>query len=357
MNKGIHAGLLVTLFLAINSFSAKPSRSVGEEQVSGWPTNTIKSLDYGVLLEVEGFGSRIDGQNESDLVVATVAFDLEMAINDWMLGHVGVLWEQDSREDDNIDEAYLAFGASETIPFYLVLGRFYQPVGNFESAFISDPLTLELMEMNRTAGMVGYANSVIDLSAGAFNGDTKKGTAAGDGGDPTISDFFASVALTPVEQIKVGAYWLSDLMETYNYGNLGEDIADQPGYEKVGAAGIYANAYLGRLTLNAEFASALDDYMLGGGRYRPMAYSLEGSFAVHEKVAVGLKYEASEDLYAAYDRSLAQYGDKLPGRAYGAVVAYQFVEYASVAAEYMHLEKLENDARGDLVTVQFGLEF
>lgn len=356
MKKGIYAGIL-GLLLVINGYSEKPSRSVGEEQVPGWPTNTIKSLDYGVLLEVEGFGSRIDGENESDIVVATVAFDLEMAVNDWMLGHVGILWEQNSREDDNVDEAYLAFGASESIPFYLVAGRFYQPVGNFETAFISDPLTLELIEMNRTAGMVGYANSWIDLNAGAFNGDTKKGVAADEGGDSTLSDFYASAFLTPVEQLKFGAYWLSDLMETYNYGNIGDDIADLPGYEKVGAAGVYANAYLGRLTINAEFASALDEYMLGGGQYMPMAYNLEGSVQVHEQVVVGLKFEGSEDLYAAYDRTIAKYGDKFPGRAYGAVVAYQFLEYAKVAAEYMHLEELENDGRGDLVTVQLGLEF
>ena len=357
MNKGIYTGLLVILVMAGNGYSEKPSRSVGEEQISGWPTNGVQSLEYGGLLEVEGFASRIGGENQSDLVVATVAFDLELAVNDWMLGHVGVLWEQNSREDDNIDEAYLAFGASETIPYYLIAGRFYQPVGNFETAFISDPLTLELMEMNRTAGMVGYANAWIDINAGAFNGDTKKGVAAGDGGDSTLSDFFASVAITPVEQLKVGAYWLSDLMETYNYGNLGEDIADLPGYEKVGAAGLFANAHLGRLTLNAEFATALDDYLLAGGEYKPMAFNLEGSFQIHDQVTVGLKFEASEDLYAAYDRTLAEYGDKLPGQAYGAVVAYQFIEYATVAAEYMHLEELDDDARGDLVTLQVGLEF
>ncbi len=357
MNKGIVRGLISTLLLIGTSFAEKPSRSVGEEQLPNWPTNAIQSLEYGVLLETEGFASRIDGKSDSDLVVATVAFDLEMAVNDWVLGHVGILWEQDLREDDNIDEAYLALGASEDIPYYLIAGRFYQPVGNFESAFISDPLTLELMEMNRTAGMVGYANFWVDVNVGAFNGETKKGVAAGDGGDSTISDFYASVAFTPIEELKIGAYWLSDLMETYNYGNIGEDIADQAGYEKVSAAGVFANAYLGNLTLNAEFATALDDYTLAGGNYKPMAFNLEGSVQMNDKVAVGVKYEASEDLYAAYDRTLAEYGDKLPGQAYGVVVAYQFIEYATVAAEYLHLEELNNDACGDLVTVQLGLEF
>lgn len=357
MHKGLCTGFIVALLLSVNSFAEKPTRSVGEEQLPGWPTNAIKRLEYGILLEVEGFASRSDGASQSDIVVATAAFDLEMAVNDWMLGHLGLLWEQYSRETDNVDEAYLAFGASETIPYYLVAGRFYQPVGNFESVFVSDPLTLELMEMNRTAGMVGFANTWIDVNAGAFNGDTKQGVPASEGGDATISDFFASVSLTPVEPLKVGAYWLSDLMETYNYGMLGEDIADLPGYETVGAAGIFANVYLGRVTLNAEYSSAVDDYNLAGGRYRPAALNLEGSIQLREVVTVGVKYEDSDDLYAAYDQALAQYGDKFPGRSYGAVIAYQFVEYATVAAEYLHLEELDNDARGDVVTVQLGLEF
>lgn len=357
MNRGVCKGFIVALLLAGNSFSEKPTRSGGEEQLQGWPTNAIKSLEFGVLLEVEAFASRIGGENASDIVVATAAFDLEMAVNEWMLGHIGLLWEQDSRETDNVDEAYLAFGASEEIPFYLVAGRFYQPVGNFESVFISDPLTLELMEMNRTAGMVGFANAWFDVNAGAFNGDTKPGTPAGEGGDSTISDFFASVSLTPAEQLKIGAYWLSDLMETYNYGMIGEDIADQPGYETVGAAGLFANAYLGRITLNAEMCSALDDYNLADGQYRPVALNLEGSVLVREGVTVGLKYEASDDLYAAYDRVLLKYSDKFPGQSYGAVIAYQFIEYAMVAAEYLHLEELDNDARGDVVTVQLGMAF
>lgn len=356
METNIVAGLVAVVLLAVNGFAEKPERSVGEELLRGWPTNALESIDYGLLLEVEGFGSKIGGENESDVAVATVAFDLEMRATEWMLGHVGLLWEEDSREDDNVDEAFMALGAVEGVPYYLVAGRFYQPVGNFETAFISDPMTLELMEMNQTAGMAGYANAWIDIGGGAFRGDTKEGAAPGDGGDDTISDFFASVAVTPVAQLVFGAYWLSDLMETYNYGMIGEDVADQPGYEKQGAAGAFANLALGRVAINAECAGALDAYNLGGGRYQPLAYNLEASAEVADRWTVGLKYEGSDDLFAAYDRTLLQYGDKLPGAAYGVVVSHGFHENATVAVEYLHLDDLENGDSGDLVTVQLALE-
>jgi len=349
--------VLISAVVVMGASAAKPERPSGHEQIPGWATNALRTLEYGFLIEVEGFSSRIDGKSESDIVLATVAFDLEAAMTDWLSGHIGLLWEEDSREDDNIDEAYIALGASEDIPFYLITGRFYQPVGNFESMFISDPLTLELIEMNTESAMVGVGNGWGDVNVGAFNGDVKEGVAAGEGGDSKISDFFASVSLTPVEQVQCGIYWLSDLMEGYNQTALGEMIADQAGYNRSGAAGGYINAYLGQLTLNAEYVSALEDYELAGGSYRPAALHLEGSVQVSEKVAVGLMYGASDDLYAGYDRTLLQFGDKFPGETVGIAASYAFQEYATLAAEYMHVEDLDDGAGGDIVTLQLGLEF
>ena len=320
-----------------------------------------ETFEWGLLVETEGFYSKAGGASESDLVLATVEFKLEAALTDWLRGNVGLLWEEDSREDDNLDEGYITLGASESIPFYLVVGRFWQPVGNFESAFISDPLTLELMEINRTAGMIGYGNPWIDVNVGAFKGGTKAGYDVVDGNtnslsDSTISDFYASVAFTPAEQVQCGAYWLSDLMETYNYGSVGGLISDQPGYEKVGGAGVYVNLYLGRFTFNAEFASALDVYRLDGWEYTPAAYNFEGSYLINDQVVVGLKYEGSEELYAGFSRTILEVSEKYPGQAYGAVISYGFHEKASVAAEYLRVEELDNDTNGHIFTVQLALE-
>lgn len=356
MDKRRITGISTVLVLAGNVLAQMPMRPLGHEQISAFTTNAYQQLEYGALLEVEGFASRIAGENESDIVLATVAFDVETALNDWIRGHLGLLWEEDSREEENVDEGFIMLGASENVPFYLVAGRFYQPVGNFESAFVSDPLTLELIEMNRTAGMIGYAHDCLAVNAGVFQGDTKTGVGPGEGGDSTLSDFFAAATLSPVKELEFGAYWLSDLFETYNYGSIGDQVADQPGYQKIGAAGAFLNACLGCVTLNAEYVCALNDYNLAGGRYLPAAFNLEASAEVTEQVTVGIKYEGSDDLYAAYDRTLASFGDKFPGQSYGVVVAYAFCENAAVATEYLRLEELAGDETGDLVTIQLAFE-
>jgi len=332
----------------------KPERPLGHEQIRGWATNAFQRLEFDVLLEVAGYVSESGGETQSDIVLATAAFDLEAAVNDWMMGHIGLLWEDGSRETDHLDEAYIALGGSESVPFYLVAGRFYQPDGNFESVFISYPLTYELAEMNQVSAMVGYENPWIDLNAGAFRGDVKEGG----GGDAAIDDFYASATFAPVAQVKLGAYWFSDLMETYNLSRVGEDIADLPGYEKHGGAGAFVNLYLGSFTVNAEYVSALNGYHLDSGDYVPAAFNLEGSVQICEKVVVGLKYEASDDLYATVDqRGPLKFGDKFPGQSYGVVVSWAFQEHATVSAEYLHAEELDNDARGELATVQLSLAF
>ncbi len=356
--------LCLVVALAGAGFADKPerNRSKGHEE-SGWATNAFQSLEYEVLIEVAGYAGKVGGENQSGIVLATAAVDLEAAINEWLYGHVGLLQEDGTREDDHLDEAYIMLGDTETLPLYLVAGRFYQPFGNCESAFVTYPLTYTLSELNQESAMVGYGTRLMHLNVGAFRGDVDTAYEIDAGGatnglaDATISDFYASAEFTPVEQVKFGAYWLSDLMETYNLRYVGNEIATLPGYEKKGAAGAFANGYFGRFTITAEYVSSIEGYKINGGHYVPSALNLEGSFQMNEKVAVGIKYEASDDLYATYDRTILQFGDKLPGQTYGAVIKYAFHEHAEVAAEYLHVMDLDDDATGDIATVQLGLVF
>lgn len=336
--------------------AVKPERPVGHEQLPGWATNAFLSLEYGLLVEVEGYFSKIGGESRSDILLATVAFDAETRVNEWLLGHVGLLWEQDSREADNLDEAYLAFGSTPDVPFYFVAGRFYQPVGNFETVFISDPPTLEMIEMNKVSAMAGFANGWIDLAAGAFRGDVSEGTGPGEGGDRTVSDFYASATCTPWAWLKFGAYWLSDLMEAYNYEEVGQEFALQPGYTRNGAAGAFANLHLGVFTFNAEYVSGLEAYEIDAGRYIPTALNVEGSVEFGGRYVAGLRYAASDDLYANYHSVLGA-GEKFPRHSYGAVLSRTLGENALVAVEYLHGEGLDGGVGGDLATLKLALEF
>lgn len=325
------------------------------EELSTMVQKGLESLEWGLLIEVEGsYFEGSDGSEASDIILATVEFVVDAAFNDWLSGHVGLLYEQFDTEENNLDEAYITVGGEPAYGFYTRAGQYYLPFGNFESAFISDPLTLELAEIRTSSAMAGWVSSWIDLNAGAFRGDVKQGSPFPDG-DPTINDFYASATVAPLEELQAGVYWISDLMETDGLLLLGDTIAQEAGYEKEGGAGAFINVYFGPLMLNAEYVSSINGYDLTDGRLLPAALNLEGSYTLLEKYTVGLKYEASNDLFATRP-SVGAFADKFPEKSYGGVIVYGFHDNASIGLEYLRLEELEGDIDGHLVTAQLAVE-
>jgi hypothetical protein len=300
-------------------------------QVGSMVDKGIESLEWGLLLEAEGAYSKTGGESESDVALATVEFTMDAAVNEWLGGHVGLLWEEDATEENILDEGFITMGGGDTFPVFAQAGRFYLPVGNFETAFISDPLTLELAEINQSSVMVGYDSAWISLAAGVFKGSD----------EDTVENFYASADFFLSEMVRCGVYFLSDMMETGSQSGLG--IA-----EKNAGAGAFANLYLGAFLFNAEIVSALEEYTLAGQAGTPLAWSLEGSWFFAEKWLAGLKVEGSDDLYSV-DGRYHELG-------VGGVVSYGFHEHAAIGLEYMRLQGDSGEEDADLVTVQLAFE-
>ncbi len=127
-------------------------------------------------LEVETNYSKFSKKDEksehsSDITLATAEIDIEATLNEYASGKLVFLWEEDDTEPVDIDEGYLTLGGSDTVPIYLKAGKMYVPFGNFESNFISDPLTLEIGETRESAVQFGVSYRGIDLSTYFFNPD------------------------------------------------------------------------------------------------------------------------------------------------------------------------------------------
>ncbi|WP_372846603.1 LbtU family siderophore porin [Pontiella sp.] len=317
--------LVAALVLAVGSAHGQEDAA---EQVGSMVEKGIESLEWGLLLEAEGAYSKTGDTSASDIVLATVEFVADAAVNDWLSGHVGLLWEEDSTENNILDEGFITMGGGEAFAVFAQAGRFYLPVGNFETAFISDPLTLELAEINQSSVMVGYDSAWISLAAGVFKGNDEE----------AVENVYAAADFFISERVRCGVYFLSDLMETGSQSGLGIT-------EKNAGAGAFANLYLGAFMVNAEFVSALEDDGLAG---TPMAWNFEGSMNFAGAWAAGLKVEGSDDLYSA-DGRYHEYG-------FGGVVSYGFQEHAAIGLEYMRLLGDSGEDDADLVTLQLAFE-
>jgi len=279
--------------------------------------------------------------DSSDIDLTNVELSIDADIAKYVGGYLLLKYEGD---DVFVDEGTINLGGVEDMPFYLTAGKFCVPFGVFNSHFISDPITLEIGEINEGAVALGYANDYFDIALGVFNGDIDE-TAS----DDVIENFVASAAFTPPlpfddSSISFGVSYTSSIAEA---GGLEDEFTVIEDY--VGALSLFASASYKNLTFEVEYVGALDEFQVGeliaARESKPMACNFELAYAVNDKLEVAGRYEFSDELW-----------DLLPEEQYGPVVSYSLFENTTLAIEYLHGEYENGDAR-DVVTAQLTIEF
>ncbi len=294
-------------------------------------------------------------EDSSDIALATVELGIDVDIIKHVKGHVLFLWEEDDTEPVNVDEGFITLDGEDVVPLYLNVGKLYVPFGNFESHFISDPLTLELGETRESALTVGCVNEWMGFSVSAFNGDIDE-----IGKDNHIESYVASASFSVPEElisnfgIKAGVSYISNIADT---DGLGDTITEDAGGNKyikdyVGGFNAFLSiSFMDKLFLECGYLGALDEFEAGelsfdgGNKFQPKTWNFELAYAATDRLEVAVKYEGGDDL-----------GDFLPEDQYGAAVTYGLFENTSLAFEYLHGE-FENDDQRDLITTQLAIEF
>jgi len=279
--------------------------------------------------------------DSNDIDLANVELGIDVDIAKYAGGHLLLKYEGD---DVFVDEGTINLGGVEDIPFYLTAGKFCVPFGMFNSHFISDPITLEIGEINEGAGVLGYANDYFDVALGVFNGDVDE-----TGSDDVIEGFVASAIFTPPlsfddSEISFGVSYTSTIAEA---GGLEDKFTAIEDY--VGALSAFLSANYKNFTFEAEYVGALDkfqaDELITERESQPMACNFELAYAVNDKIEIAGRYEFSDELW-----------DLLPEGQYGPVISYLLFENTTLAVEYLHGEYKNGDTR-DLVTAQLAIEF
>ncbi len=310
------------------------------------------------VIEVEACYEDYDSDNpatkdkdgdSSDITLATVELGVDVDIIKHVKGRVLFLWEEDDTEDVDVDEGFITLDGEDVVPLYLNVGKFYVPFGNFESHFISDPLTLELGETRESALTVGYVNEWLDFSVSAFNGDVDE-----IGEDNHIESFVAGASFSVPEElisnfgITGGLSYISNIADSDGLeGETPGEIKDYVG----GFNTFLSISFMDKFFLEFEYLGALDEFEAGelsfdgGKKFQPETWNFELAYAATDRLEVAVKYEGGDDL-----------GDFLPEDQYGAAVTYGLFENTSLALEYLHGE-FENDDERDLITTQLAVEF
>ena len=301
--------------------------------------------------------------DSSDITLATVELGVDVDIVKHVKGHVLFLWEEDDTEPVDVDEGFITLDGEDVVPLYLNVGKLYVPFGNFESHFISDPVTLELGETRESALTVGYVNEWMDVSVSAFNGDIDE-----IGEDNHIETYVAAASFSVPEElssnvgIRAGVSYISNIADSDSLQDdddgdkiTGNNYAgDNHGKVKdyvEGLSAFLSISYMDKFFFEFEYVGALDEFedgelsFDGGNEFQPETWNLELAYAATDRLEVAVKYEGGDDL-----------GDFLPEDQYGAAVTYGLFENTSLSLEYLHGE-FENDDERDLFTTQLAVEF
>ena len=312
-------------------------------------------ISIGGLVEVEvGFTEDYDGNDESDIVLATMALDIDIDLHKYVKAHILLLWEEDDTEPVDLDEAYILLGNTEHFPLYVQAGKLYLPFGNFESHMISDPLTLELGESRESAVVLGFDFNGIYAGAYAFNGDINES-----GDDDEIKCFGLNAGYAFENEsfnFDIGAGWINSIGDSDTLGDaLPDEIKDYVG-------GFTAHAVFSwqGLTLIGEYLGATDEFEIAelefkGAGAEPETWNIELGYtfeiAGHETV-VALAYQGSDEALAL----------DLPEERYLGTIGVGLIDGLSLALEYAHDEDYDEKDGGtgenaDTVTLQLALEF
>jgi len=313
------------------------------------------ALSFSGAVEVEvSFENGYEGENTSDITLATVEFGIEAEVCEWAGANVVFLWEEDDTGHMEVDEGTITVGMEEKSPLYLTGGKFAVPFGSYETNMISDPLTLELGETSQNAVQLGIEHpSGFTASVYTFNGDIDE-----DGEDDTIKCFGANLWYVLEGEnmdLDIGAGWINNIADT---DGLGDWIKDNNYTLKD-----YVGGFTGHVILNfapyiviAEYVTAMDDIEFTNNPKlgAPSAYSLELGYTfemIGKETTVGVAYQGTDKCEGI-----------LPETRLMASIGVGLGQNVGVGLEYAHDDDYSKPDGGtgdeaDIVTVQLAFEF
>jgi hypothetical protein len=338
------------------------------EKALGRPVASAKwydRLEFSGVVEAEAGYNKVDfkdpgtaDEKTSDVDLATVELGVDAKIVTHVDGHVLFKWEADELF---VDESFIALSGTEAMPVYLVAGRQYIPFGNFESHFVSDPITLILGETNEGALVGGYRfnGNLVDFSFGAFNGKVKEIAS-----DDQVYNYVAAVVVSPLENLVFGVSYTSNLAAADTLAEFFTDVDGNGANDDIarfvgGWSAFVSVSFLERFNLIGEYVGAAGAFRAGelydagnSQKRKPQAWNVELSFALTDTVEIAARYAGSDDGGDAVSGVFL-----LPEFQYGTVASWTVFDNTTLALEYLHGEFEEDVQKTDTVTAQLAIAF
>lgn len=289
-----------------------------------------------------------DKTKVTEITLATVELGVDAKVTDKVDGHMLFLYEEGEGDSPLMDEGTIsyAFGGSS-----VTMGKTYVPFGVFDTAIISDPLTLELGETNEVVLMYSNATGMFNVDLYLFNGeiDTIDTAAAG---DDTDMGYGFNVGLSKEDVFSVSLGYISNIADTDGITGFAAGIGNNTMDAFVAGLAISASASFGPVSLMLEQVSAMDKFSnldFGGAS---AATDMQPSAAMVDlavdlgTVGLGFSFQSTADADFL----------GLPETAFGVAAHFGIADNTSLGAEFASWDEY-NGTSGSQFLVQLATEF
>jgi len=320
----------------------------------GWFNN----IEIGGVAEVEaGYNDPDEGDESSDIVLATAELSVAAQVNEWVSAETVLLYEEDDT-DLEVDAAVITI-ANPDKPWFVSAGLMYEPFGTFETGLISDPLTLEIAETRESSVLAGIEKNGFAGGVYGFNGDLSEK------GDDDIDNFGAFAGYSKEHDngsFAVNVGYINDIGDS---DTLQDTIQDNIGTEEYSdqVAGFSVDAMYnhGPFTFIAEYIAALDDFesnelAFKAGGAEPQAYNVEFDYNFNVggvPVTAAIAYQGTDEAVAL----------ELPEERIIGGISAEIFDGTALSFEWAHDEDYSSsdggtdEFGGDTITSQLAVEF
>ncbi len=316
-------------------------------------------IEFNGLMEVEIYSEEdFEGDETSDIDLASVELDIHATISDWSKAHLLLMYEERDDDDDFfVDEGTITLGNVDRFPVLLIAGRMYVHFGAYYSNMIADPLTLELGETNTDAVQIIAEKNGFYGTVYCFNGDTDE--TGKDDGIKTYGLNGGYSMSNDTMSVEFGIDWLNNIADS---GELADYIATTSNTidDQVSGIGVHGSMEFQRYTFICEYLAALDNFALGEVDFRgqgaqPESYNVELAYStdvLNRPMTFAIGYQGTDE---AVDLDF-------PEERYISTVKMEVFPSTILAVEYFHDEDYSKTDGGtgkdaESITMQLALEF
>lgn len=315
------------------------------------------------LMEIEYSYYKSKGGNtktkENDFNLTNVEILLEVQPHDYLYSFVNFQYENDD-ENVKVDEGGVLIGNTNKFPLYLKAGKFVVSFGKYDSTFVTDPLTLEIGEINEGALEIGGVYKGLKVSAFAFRADYSDSENDKDINYGFNVEIDFEDLLPENMAFAISSYFISSMAESAYFEDFADEYDIKHLKKYVKGAGVSSTIGAYSFTLNLEYIAALNKFDKNhydtDNNLKPWALNIEAGYTFlyykDLEMTIAAKYEKGKDLFP---NDLKRYGGII-----GAEIIKNKYVTASLNLEYLRIKTdilNDHNLKDDSVIAQLAVEF